>query len=323
MNSDSELAVIEAAGGSQSIQTKPIILLAIIMSLIALSISHFVEPWAQQSKREIISRAKADLIRFAVQSGTFQEIEKNLYIQIADQLPSGDFGGLFIADSRKPGMDLIYYAKRGAIQPLAGVEAFVLADGEVQRHNNDTGELSIISFESYVLDLNQFSPAIDGKNYSPKERSTAFLLFTPRTDDFFLRNQAEDIRSEIYRRFSEWLYPMVYGTIAIYFAVGARSNRQERLWSLAAGVALALAVRGMGFFLVNVSGINPLYAVLNFAVPLASIVLFSTLVFMNKSLRFSQTWLERAGTIGNTAVRWWTNLRFGSALQSPGGGGRR
>ena len=323
MNSDSELAVIEAAGGSQSIQTKPIILLAIIMSLIALSISHFVEPWAQQSKREIISRAKADLIRFAVQSGTFQEIEKNLYIQIADQLPSGDFGGLFIADSRKPGMDLIYYAKRGAIQPLAGVEAFVLADGEVQRHNNDTGELSIISFESYVLDLNQFSPAIDGKNYSPKERSTAFLLFTPRTDDFFLRNQAEDIRSEIYRRFSEWLYPMVYGTIAIYFAVGARSNRQERLWSLAAGVALALAVRGMGFFLVNVSGINPLYAVLNFAVPLASIVLFSTLVFMNKSLRFSQTWLERAGAIGNTAVRWWTNLRFGSALQSPGGGGRR
>ena len=33
MNSDSELAVIEAAGGSLSIQTKPIILLAITMSL--------------------------------------------------------------------------------------------------------------------------------------------------------------------------------------------------------------------------------------------------------------------------------------------------
>ena len=82
-----------------------------------------------------------------------------------------------------------------------------------------------------------------------------------------MRNKPKDVRGEINRRFSEWLYPLVYGTIAIYFAVGARSNRQERLWSLAAGVAVALAVRGAGFFLVNVSGINPLYAFLNFADP--------------------------------------------------------
>ena len=106
-----------------------------------------------------------------------------------------------------------------------------------------------------------------GINYSPKERSTAYLLFAPRTDDFFTRNKPKDVRAEINRRFSEWLYPLVFGTIAIYFAVGARSNRQERLWSLTAGVAVALAVRGAGFFLVNVSGINSLYAFLNFADP--------------------------------------------------------
>src|SRR3954451_23018480 len=73
MNSDSELAVIEAAGGSLSVQTRPIILLPILMSVAALAISHFAEPWAEQSKRQIVARARADLIRFAVQSGTFQQ----------------------------------------------------------------------------------------------------------------------------------------------------------------------------------------------------------------------------------------------------------
>jgi len=290
------------------------------MSLVSLALSHFVEPWAQESKREIITKASADLIRVAVQSGTFQELERNLFIQISDQHASGDFAGIFIADSRKPDTDLVYYAKRGSIQHLPGGDVLVLADGEVQRRNTGNNELSVISFESYLLDLNQFGATTTGRNLSPKERSTAFLLFAPRTDDFFLRNEPDEIRSEIYRRFSDWLYPLVYGTIAIYFAVGARSNRQERLWSLAAGVTVALAVRGMGFFLVNVSGASPLYAFLNFAVPIGSIVLFSTLLFMNKSLRFSQDWVDRTSTLAAALTRWWATLRYGSALQSPGGG---
>jgi lipopolysaccharide export system permease protein len=323
MNTDSELAVIEAAGGSPFIQTKPIILLAVIMSMVALALSHFVEPFAYKHKRDIIANAGADLVRLAVQSGTFQEIEPNLFVQIADQLPSGDFAGIFIADSRKSDTDLVYYAKRGAIHQEGDAEVLVLADGEVQRKNSQTGDLSVISFESYMLDFNQFGPTSGGINYSPKERSTAYLLFAPRTDDFFMRNKPEDIRAEINRRFSEWLYALVFGTIAIYFAVGARSNRQERLWSLTAGVAVALAVRGAGFFLVNVSGNSPLYAFLNFAVPGGSILLFSTLILTNRSLRFSQAWVDRSGAIAAAVTRWWTNFRFGGgALQSPGSGDR-
>jgi lipopolysaccharide export system permease protein len=323
MNSDSELAVIEAAGGSQSIQTRPIILLAVIMSLVALMLSHLIEPWAYKHKRDIIAKAGADLVRFAVQSGTFQQVGENLFIQIADQLPSGDFGGIFISDSRQPDTDLIYYAKRGTIRKVVGGEIMVLADGEVQRKNPATGELSIIRFESYFLDFNQFGASSGGINYSPKERSTRFLLTAPRSDEFFTRNEPKDIRSEIYRRFSEWLYPMVFGATALYFAVGARSNRQERLWSLTAGVGVAVAVRGAGFFLVNVSGVNSLYAFLNFAIPIGSILLFSTLILMNKSLRFSQAWVDGAGLLGASVARRWTQIRFGNALPQQGPGGPR
>jgi lipopolysaccharide export system permease protein len=320
MNSDSELAVIEAAGCSRFVQTKPIILLAVLMSVTSLALSHFVEPWAEEKKHAILGKASADIIRFAVQSGTFQQIDNNLFVQIAEQFPSGDFGGIFIADSRTPGTDLVYYAKHGAIQTLSGGDVLALADGEMQRRNTSTGELSVISFESYLLDFNEFGPTTKGRNYSPKEESTGFLLFAPRTDEFFVKNSPDEIRSELYRRFSDWLYPLVYGMVALYFAVGARSNRQERLWSLTAGFAVAISIRGAGFFLANVSGTSPVYAVLNFAVPAAAVVFFATLILMNKSLRFSQAWVEGASRIASAITRRLGGLRFGQA-QAPGGGG--
>jgi lipopolysaccharide export system permease protein len=319
MNSDSELAVIEAAGGSQSIQAKPIVLLAVAMSLFSLGLSNFAEPLAQQAKKRIVATASADLIRVAVQSGTFQQIEANLYVQIAEQLPSGDFAGIFIADSRKPTTDLVYYAKRGSIQTLGTTDVLLLFDGEMQRRNTATKELSVIRFESYVLDFDQFGPATGGKSYSPRERSTEFLLFAPRNDDFFLWNRPEEIRTEIYKRFSDWLYPLVFGTIAIYFAVGARSNRQERLLSMMAGITVAISVRGNGFILVSAAGGNPILAVLHFALPIGSILFFSTLLMMNKSLRLSQAWVDGANAIAHSLARRWANLRFGAV---PSGGGR-
>ena len=77
----------------------------------------------------------------------------------------------------------------------------------------------MISFRTYVLDFNQLNAAPEGANHSPKEVSTAFLLFGPRTDRFFVVTPPEEVRTEIYRRFSDWLYPLVYGTIAVFFAV--------------------------------------------------------------------------------------------------------
>ena len=133
----------------------------------------------------------------------------------------------------------------------------------------------------------------------------------------------EEVRTEVYRRFSDSLYPLVYGTIAVFFAVGARSNRQERLWSLLVVIALALAVRGLGFFLISVSGTAPAWALLNFAVPVASILFFFTLIAMNKSLRFSAAWIDWSNALGNALMNRFGGLRPRDAAQPTGGAGRR
>src|SRR5690606_36144669 len=108
----------------------------------------FVEPYSNRSLREIISAASADLVRFAIQSGAFKKVSNDLYIQVAEQLPGGDFGGIFIVDNRDPQTGLIYYAKRGSIRSFNGDDFLLMERGEIQRKDSTSGSVSTISFAS-------------------------------------------------------------------------------------------------------------------------------------------------------------------------------
>lgn len=296
MNTDSELAVIESSGGSNMLVARPIMLIALIMTLVSLGSSLFVEPWSNRQLREIVSAASADLMSFAVQSGTFKRVSNNLYMQIAEELPGGDFGGIFIIDLRDPQTQLIYHAKRGAVRTYDDDNFLLMQQGEIQRKNLKTGAVSTISFASYALDFATFDASERKTRYYPKERSTSYL-FSPDPDDPVLKHAPALIRSEIHRRFSDWLYPVLFGLIAVYFGGSARSNREERLWSIGLAVLIALAFRGAGFFVVNNSGKSLVYALLSYFVPLSGILCFGLLVLFHKTPRIAQSWVDRAGML--------------------------
>lgn len=319
MNADSELAVIEGAGGSQKITAKPILILGIVLTLLTLVTALVVEPWSNRQLRTIVSEAGADLVRLAVQSGSFKRLDEGLYIQIAEQLPGGGFGGIFIADMRDDKTELIYYARRGVILPQGERDLLVMSEGEIQRRAVATGEISIIQFASYAIDFSQFSPAGKTTAFMPKERSTAFLL-NPDPNDYFAKARPDMLRSELNRRFSEWLFPVAFGLIAVYFAGGARSNRQERLWSLTVAAFVALGIRGTGFFFMNASGISRPMTVLTYALPLVTIAIFAGLLVSGRQLRIPG-WIDNWGS---ALLAWAERQRIALQLRLAGyraGGG--
>ncbi len=321
MNIDSELAVIELSGGSNLLIAKPIVAIALLMTFASLGISLFVEPWSNRQLREIVSAASADLVHFAVQSGAFKRVSKNLYMQIDEQLPGGDFGGIFLVDNRDPATELIYYAKRGAIRSFDDSNFLLMQQGEIQRKNRKSGAVSVITFASYALDFATFDANAKTTTYFPKERSTAYL-FSPDPNDPIMKRAPALMRSELYRRFSDWLYPLIFGLIAIYFGGTARSNREERLWSLGLATLIALAFRGAGFFMVNNSGKSDLFAVLTYAVPLAAILGFTLLIIFHKTPRIAQSWVDAADSLTQSVRRLISSaaMTFGRSSRGAGGG---
>lgn len=318
MNSDSELAVLEAAGASPLSTSRPILVLGLLLSAVTFVANNFIEPVANREIRNIVSTAGADLVRTAIQSGSFKRLDDNLYIQVAEEKPGGKLGGLFIADLRDKNMDLLYYAKEATILSHGETSLLTMEDGQIQRKARTTGDVSIIRFDSYSIDFSQFGAAGKDVVYFPKEQQLGYLLDPPPTD-YFAKNRPHFVRSEIHRRFTEWMYPLVFAVIASYFVGAARSNRQEQLWSVAAACLIALMLRGGGFFMTNLAGTSSTIAALLYVVPLSTFAIFGWLILTGKQLRVPQGLVDRTSSI----FVWLEQRRTGLQLWMQGYRGRR
>lgn len=296
MNSDSELAVLEAAGRSPSSTARPIILLSALLTLASLITANTVEPWANRKMQDTITTARADLIRSAVQSGSFVKIANGLFVQIGSELPSGEYGQIVIADTRDSATQVLYYAKRGALAESDGVALFALADGEVHRRSATDRSVSIISFATTALDFSKFLGQ-SARGHRPEELSTRHILFPPADDSLAVHKPAE-LRREINRRFSEWLYPLAFGLIAVYFVGTAQSSRQRQPLQIVAGTLLILMLRALGFFAVAGSGDSPVLAALSFILPLGAIFGFGALVLTNRGVPMPAFVVEGVAAIG-------------------------
>lgn len=291
MNTDSELIVISAAGGPRMAVIRPMMVLAILASLACLIISNAVSPPSRQMMRTLLSESRANLITSVIDEGTFQKIEDGLYIQIGERLPDGRFGGIFVADSRESGSELIYYAKEGATVEIDGIQLLIMQDGSVQRKTE--GNVSIVRYSSYAFDLSQFTPAGSKPNFGPKDRDLAYLL-NPDINDRLQQSNPQIYRAELHKRFSEWLYPLVFALVGLAVAGDSRSFREARIHPLLTAMTIALLFRWAGFYFVEKVETSAAYTPVVYLIPLLACGISIFFILTNKVMELPMWIIERA-----------------------------
>ncbi len=269
MNTDSEMAVIAASGARRTVVFRPALALGAAASLALVLVTHIVEPYARQAVRTMVASANSDLLALAIQEGTFKRIDENLHIQISERLPDGHLGGIFMADSRDPKVDLIYYAKSGFVTKNAQTSLLVMNDGEAHRKDAQGGNFSIIRFNSYAFDLSSFQKTAGGITFHPKDRSTAYLLNPDKNDAHFLE-APQRYSGVLHKRMTVWIYPLVFALIALLVAGGARSHRETRLNATMAAAGIAMCLRWMGLYVEDLAEDSMVGVYALYALPLAA-----------------------------------------------------
>ncbi len=303
MNSDSELVVINAAGSSKWVILRPVLLLALAASIFSFVVDNGVEPYARERGRHLVAAARADLLSLVIQEGTFRKVDTGVFVQIGERLPDGKLGGIFVADSREKGIDLIYYAKTGAVNKDSdGKELLVLNDGVVHR-KAEKGDVSVVRFQSYAFDLSAFSKATDSIKMYPKDRTISYLIDPDPNDEEFQENPRA-FEVELHRRFSEWMYSIVFAIIALAVAGDARSHREGRINPLITVVGICLFVRWLGFFVTNQAQSAAFLTPLIYLVPVGAIAVSSWFIINNRTMELPVAWSERTlELIGNANKR--------------------
>lgn len=300
MNTDSELAVIHAAGSSRLTIIRPLLLLGLTASIASFLIANTIDPVARQWARELVADARANLLSTIIQEGTFRRVEKGLYLQVGERRADGTLGAIFVADSRDPRIELAYYAKNGRVVQLADQNALLMEDGVVHRRPQG-GDLSIIHFDTYAFDLSLFARQDQLIVLYPKDQTIPYLMH-PDPNDWHFQKNPQQFRSELHRRFVEWIYPFVFALIAVAVAGDARSHRQARIHPVLTVLGLALIIRWAAFFFANEARHDPMYVPLMYAVPVAAIAICIYFILANRTLELPQSLTDRLASIFGSLI---------------------
>ncbi|MEM1377541.1 MAG: LptF/LptG family permease, partial [Pseudomonadota bacterium] len=251
---------------------RPVVFISLIAGAAIFYSNHFVEPPTQRAVRDLIIEGRSDLLTSLISEGQFARPEKNLVFYVDGKSSDGALTGLMISDTRDPAAQLTYYAKNAVIGEINGQEALAMSSGQIHRRDTETGDISVIQFDSYALGLGQLGSAASTATYFLHERDTSDLL-NPDPEDRFVQKWPGQPFAEVMKRSSEWLFPLLFGMIALVIAGQPQSHRKSNGVTMFYAFGAAMIYRWATYYLYNEAKNAPDLAYLLAAIPLIGVCL--------------------------------------------------
>ena len=268
LNGDSELIVLTASGATVWTVARPLLLLAMIVSLGVSFVNHVGMPWSLRQLREYIIQVRTDLLTQVIQPGRFSNPEPNLTFHIRERALNGELLGLVMHDTRNPKEIQSYLAERGIIVKQEPTAFLIMLQGHIIRRTSPKEPSQIIEFEKYVVDLNRFEQkSEESGDLKPRERYFGELV-NPEPDSFNYKIAPGQFRAELHERFSNPIYPIAFVLIALAAVGQAQSTRQNRVERIVIGFLAAVGIRLGGLAVNNLVVLNAALVPLLYAIPI-------------------------------------------------------
>lgn len=284
LNGDSELIVTTAGGGTVWTIAKPLLALALMVSIAVSLVNHFAMPWSLKLLRTYIVQVRTDLISQVIQPGRFSSMETNLTFHIRDRDYSGTLLGLVMQDARDAKMTSTYLAERGHIVKQDGVSFLLMESGHILRKPAGREPVQTIVFDRYAVDLDRFDAKEQLAEVKPRERYYHELA-SPAPDDLLAKRQPGLLRAELHERFSSPLYPFAFVLLAVAFIGHARTTRQNRIQAIIAAFVLIMSARLAGFAGTNVVTLKASAIWIVYAIPIGAALAAAGLMMSRSRLR--------------------------------------
>ena len=276
LNTDSELVVAKAAGSSPWNISSPIIRLAVLAAILHLLINIAVQPYAFRQMRAELLKVKTDLASQVIRAGEFNTPSHGLTIYSRTVSSGGALEDVIIHDSRDPDLIQTYASKTGQISKTKTTARLNLYDGNIQEIV-DNGELDLIEFETYSIDL---SDIVSFDTVLRLKKSDRYLheLLNPDRREFTSEKALNAYIAEGHSRLASSLYSIMLALIALAFLVRGRLQRVGYGRKIALCAAVGFSGRLIGFAIESGAEINVGLNVLQYIFPI--VVIIACLVFL-------------------------------------------
>src|SRR5215813_1720302 len=157
LNNDSELVVMWASGVSRFQLALPVLTAAALVMAIAYSCSLYLMPLGQRTMKDKVFDIRADIGAAILREGAFTTPTDGLTVFIRELAPGGEMKGILVHDNHDPKRPATYLAESGVLAQTQEGARLIMQNGDIEQGETGGSRLSVLKFERYVFDLDQYA----------------------------------------------------------------------------------------------------------------------------------------------------------------------
>jgi lipopolysaccharide export system permease protein len=214
-------------------------------------LSIYFLPASNREFKDLQFEIRNRFVSSLLQEGSFTTISDKLTIYIGSRNDRGEVIGLLIDDERDQRRPITILAERGAFADTGGASRIIMINGNRQQYDRDTGKLSVLTFERYVLDLDTLRDAPEGRFREPQERFLGELLFPPEDMEPASRNA---FLVEFNERLTVPLSAFSFAILPLACLLPGEFNRRGQMKRVLFAVGCALTFQALDLAVKNLEG---------------------------------------------------------------------
>ncbi|PIR31771.1 MAG: LPS export ABC transporter permease LptF [Alphaproteobacteria bacterium CG11_big_fil_rev_8_21_14_0_20_44_7] len=280
---ESELLVLKASGISRLGIAKPLIILAFLVTIISYSISLYFLPVSYREFKDLQFYLQDNYASLLLQEGVFNTPAKGLAVYIKERQSDGTLIGILVHDNRNPEKPQTVMAEKGLITDGPEGVRFVMNNASRQQIDRQSGEVNILYFDSYPMDISFYTD----KNLTRlKKKDELFLheLLYPRSD--ISDKERKKLLAEAHERLSWPLYNFALPLLVLSFLLTGDFNRRGQARQIVAAITISILLVIINIGIKNIAaGGSQFGIIMMYAMPLS--VIITSLYILATNTRFS------------------------------------
>lgn len=265
LNADSELVVMSAAGFSRAQIATPVFVAAAIIAGLTYLNGLYLMPAGQRALNDKVVDIRADIGTALLNEGEFNTPALGLTVFIRQLDSDGTIRGVLVHDNRDQAHPITYLAGSGQLVQTQQGARLVMVDGTLQQSGRGGQQLSVLRFQRYVFDLDQFASPTRANERATSERYLDELLSPDPKLSEKVRNA---YIAEAHNRISQPLYCFTFALISLAAILRGRRARGANAMRIAIAIAAAVLIRIAGYGVQGIAVRDPSFSFLFYLIPL-------------------------------------------------------
>jgi lipopolysaccharide export system permease protein len=261
LQNDSELIVFGSAGLSRFQLAWPALLMALILTVISYSISLYLLPKSFREFKDLQYFIRNNYASVLLQEGVFNTPTAGMTVYVRKREPDGMLKGILVHDNSDTEHPTTMMAKQGYLVNSDAGPQFILKQGNRQEIDHDTGQLSLLHFEHYTLNISIYTETNQIRWREPNERYLDELFYPTDTDEALLPK----LYAEGHQRLAWPLYNIVLCLVALSTLLSGQFNRRGQWRRMVIGTLAAIGVVAVALSMQNLTARIPHFAILMYS----------------------------------------------------------